>query len=126
MADDMRNRLIKEMLKRFEFEWKDALWQHKQSGEWLMKHKYVEIVGAKLGVQYSFQVVECDSANGNMVVICTAKTGDKTVQTFGEANTKNNKTSYPMAMAEKRAYDRAVLKVVGLHGFIYSETEFDD
>ena len=126
MADDMRNKLIKEMLQKFEFKWTDALWQHKQSGEWLMKHKFVEIVGAKLGVQYSFQVVECDSDKGNMVVICTAKSGDKTVQTFGEANTKNNKNSYPMAMAEKRAYDRAVLKVVGLHGFIYSETEFDD
>lgn len=126
MADEMRNKLIKEMLSKFGFDWKEALWQHKQSGEWLMKHKYVEIVGAKLGVQYSFQVVECDSANANMVVICTAKSEDKTVQTFGEANPKNNKNSYPMAMAEKRAYDRAVLKVVGLHGFIYSETEFDD
>jgi len=28
-------------------------------------------------------------------------------------------------MAEKRAVDRAVLKLLGLHGFIYSEDEID-
>jgi hypothetical protein len=30
-----------------------------------------------------------------------------------------------MAMAEKRAIDRAYLKLLGLHGFIYSEDEMD-
>ena len=28
-------------------------------------------------------------------------------------------------MAEKRAIDRAILKLLGLHGFIYSEDEMD-
>ena len=29
-------------------------------------------------------------------------------------------------MAEKRAYDRCVLKLLGLHGFVYSEDELPD
>ena len=29
-------------------------------------------------------------------------------------------------MAEKRAYDRCVLKLLGLHGFVYSEDEMPD
>ena len=28
-------------------------------------------------------------------------------------------------MAEKRAVDRAILKLLGLHGFVYSEDEMD-
>ena len=47
------------------------------------------------------------------------------VITYGEASPKNSKVAYPYAMAEKRAVDRAILKLVGLHGFVYSEDEFD-
>ena len=48
------------------------------------------------------------------------------VITYGEASPKNCRVAYPYAMAEKRAVDRAVLKLVGLHGFVYSEDEMDD
>ena len=35
------------------------------------------------------------------------------------------RNAYPYAMAEKRAVDRAILKLLGLHGFVYSEDEMD-
>ena len=47
------------------------------------------------------------------------------VITYGEASPRNTKNAYPYAMAEKRAIDRAILKLIGLHGFIYSEDELD-
>ena len=47
------------------------------------------------------------------------------VITYVEASPKNNKNNYPYAMAEKRAIDRAILKLIGLHGFVYSEDEVD-
>ena len=37
----------------------------------------------------------------------------------------NNKNSYPYAMAEKRAKDRVILKLIGVAGFVYSEDEAD-
>ena len=35
----------------------------------------------------------------------------------------NSDFRYPVAMAEKRAVDRAVLKAVGIHGEVYSDVE---
>ena len=52
------------------------------------------------------------------------RNGD-TVTTYGEASPRNTKNAYPYAMAEKRAVDRAILKLLGLHGFVYSEDEMD-
>ena len=45
---------------------------------------------------------------------------------FGEATPKNNKNSYPYAMAEKRAKDRITLALAGIHGYVYSEMEAED
>ena len=44
---------------------------------------------------------------------------------FGEAMGYNLKNNYPFAMAEKRAKDRVILKLAGLHG-VYSEEEAED
>ena len=39
---------------------------------------------------------------------------------------KNNRNAYPVAMAEKRAMSRAVLKLAGLYKFnVYGEDEVD-
>ena len=52
--------------------------------------------------------------------------GDKSEWSYGEASDKNCQNKYPLAMAEKRAKDRVILKLVGLHGYIYSEDEMED
>ena len=59
------------------------------------------------------------------VVLVTGHMGDKSEWSIGEAAPYNNKNSYPFAMAEKRAKDRVILKLVGLHGDVYSEDEAD-
>jgi hypothetical protein len=61
-----------------------------------------------------------------VVMVVTGRLGDKVEWSFGEAAPYNNKNSYPYAMAEKRAKDRVILKLVGLHGDAYSEDEADD
>ena len=52
--------------------------------------------------------------------------GDVSEWSFGEAAPYNNKNNYPFAMAEKRAKDRVILKLVGLHGDTYSQAEADE
>ena len=50
----------------------------------------------------------------------------KDVTTFGEVTKANNRNAYPIAMAEKRALSRAILKLAGLYkeGF-YGEDEVE-
>ena len=123
------------ILKKYELDKKDdqgeykALWDC--HGTWVMYHRYIEQAGASNGIKYKFEEIETNSANGIVVVKCTAvldKGNDKKVQvvSYGESSPKNTKNSYPYAMAEKRAYDRCVLKLLGLHGFVYSEDEMPD
>lgn len=59
------------------------------------------------------------------VVVKATATKDKiTVQTYGEASPKNCKNAYVVAMAEKRALARAVLKVSGFYELgVFSEDE---
>jgi len=59
-------------------------------------------------------------------MVVTGQMGDRLEWSVGEAAPANNKNAYPWAMAEKRAKDRVILKLIGLHGLAYSEEEADD
>ena len=56
---------------------------------------------------------------------CEGHLNDRSEWSYGEASDKNCQNKYPLAMAEKRAKDRVILKLVGLHGYIYSEDEME-
>ena len=62
-----------------------------------------------------------------VVVKAIAKKGDVVVESFGEASANNTRQSYPVAMAEKRALARAVLKISGAYKYgVFGEDESDD
>ena len=61
-----------------------------------------------------------------VAVLATGSIGDYSEWSIGEASPKNNKNAYPWAMAEKRAKDRVILKLLGFAGEVYSEEEADD
>jgi hypothetical protein len=114
-----------DILKTYEIDANDALWDC--HGTWVMYHRYIEIVAAKAGVSFDPPVfLETDTASGIVSLHCTGRLGDRSEWSVGECSPKNNKNAYPYAMAEKRAKDRVVLKLVGLSGFVYSEEESDD
>lgn len=115
---------VKEVLQKQGFDWQECLWDC--HGTWVMYHKYIEIAAAQNKITYDLHEVEFDTKNKIAVVKCNARLGDKTITTYGEAAPHNCKNTYTAAMAEKRAVDRAVLKLLGLHGFIYSEDEIDE
>lgn len=107
---------------------KDDFWELPQKkGTWIAKHSALEVVSAKAGIWWTdVQVVEADSANGIAVMIVKGTLDEHVEWATGEASPKNNKNAYPWAMAEKRAKDRVILKLVGLHGLVYSEDEAED
>jgi len=96
-------------------------------GTTVILHKALEKVAAHKGITFDAPVViESNVEKKMVVVLVTGRYGDKTEWSFGEAAPYNLKNNYPFAMAEKRAKDRVILKLVGLHGDAYSETEADE
>jgi hypothetical protein len=62
-----------------------------------------------------------------VVIRATAQKGNTIIETFGEASPGNTKQAYPVAMAEKRALSRAVLKIAGFYKHsVFGEDESDD
>ena len=50
-----------------------------------------------------------------------------TMETFGESAPDNTRQKYPVAMAEKRALARCILKISGMYELgVFSEDESDD
>jgi len=83
-------------------------------------------MAAKAGIRFDPPVIIQADALKDVAVVCvTGYLGDQSVWSFGEASPKNNKNAYCFSMAEKRAVDRVTLKLLGLHGEIYSEEEAD-
>ena len=96
-------------------------------GTTVMLHKSLERVAAHKGIVFDTPtIVESQISQKNVAICVTGHLGNKSEWSFGEAAPYNNKNSYPYAMAEKRAKDRVILKLVGLHGHVYSEDEADD
>lgn len=103
----------------------EAVWDC--HGVWVVYHRVLEKIAAKAEIQFEPpMIVEASGANGIAAVCVTGVMDDKREWSIGEASPKNNKNAYPWAMAEKRAKDRVILKLIGLHGEVYSEEEADD
>lgn len=117
--------LLVDILKRYDLTPKDALWDC--HGTLVIYHRYLERIAAKAGITYDPpQIIEAKSADKIVAICVVGRMDGRSEWSIGEAAPGNNKNSYPYAMAEKRAKDRVILKLVGLAGFVYSEDEADD
>ena len=125
MKGNLMDKRITDIINELGFDPKEVLWQCHSA--WIMYHRFIEEAGNVKGVIIeSLDEVETKSSEGIAVIKCTATMGDRKAITYGEASPKNCKIAFPFAVAEKRAVDRAILKLIGLHGFVYSEEEADD
>lgn len=105
----------------------DEIWEVHGS-TWVVKHKALERVAAEQGVIFEEPkyLPDSDVKQGFVTILVSARIGERREWSFGEAGPKNNKNSYPVAMAEKRAKDRCILKLLSAHGALYSEAEADE
>jgi hypothetical protein len=91
---------------------------------WMMKHHWVERLGDAAGVEVNY--VDWMAATKDFAACqITASLGQKSVITTGEASSMNSTSPYPVAVAEKRAKDRAILKLLGVHGDLLSDEEME-
>lgn len=114
---------LEAILKEYECS-KDDIWDC--HGTWVAYHRTLEKIAAKAGIKFDAPVVIEGNSAASVATLCvTGRMGERSEWSIGEASPKNNKNAYPFAMAEKRAKDRVIIKLVGLHG-VYSEDEADD
>ena len=103
---------------------KEDVWFMSHAKKYAITHKSMEKIQVREKIQITdLELSFIDLGLGACVVKCTAIKDKLKVITFGECNKKNNHNAYPVAMAEKRSIDRAILKLAGMHGDFYSEDE---
>lgn len=107
---------------------RDDVWMVQSSH--VVKHKALERLAAALKVKYSApQILRAE--RDEAVILVTGSLGEATEWSIGEALVNANyrvtgkMAPYVYAMAEKRAKDRVIIKLAGLHG-VYSEDEADE
>lgn len=96
----------------------------------VIKHKALERLAASAKITFlPPTIIRADREEA--VILATGILGDRTEWSIGEALVNVNyrvsgkQAAYVYAMAEKRAKDRVILKLAGLHG-LYSEDEADE
>ena len=101
----------------------------------VVRHKALERLAATLNISYDAPQI-LRSERDEAVILVTGRLGDRSEWSIGEALSTDGsrpgnykvvgkQAPYVYAMAEKRAKDRVILKLAGLHG-AYSEDEADD
>jgi len=91
----------------------------------IIKRQGIDKIQGKAKIKVEFQFESIDPKF--VIVKATAYGENAMVESYGEASPENCKNKYPVAMAEKRALSRVILKLVGAYGHgIYTEDEAED
>jgi len=102
-----------------------GMWEFKP-GKWIIKHLEVEKLAQLYNIETNIDLVNCNLEKDVAVVKGAALYNQKRFYSLGEVSPKNNDFDYPVAVAEKRAVDRAILKALGIHGNVYSSEEIQN
>ena len=92
----------------------------------------IERIQAHKGIRVTYDVVSLSDDLKHVVIKATGEMARPdglpvTMETFGESAPDNTRQKYPVAMAEKRALSRVVLKLSGLYEVgVFGEDESDD
>ena len=108
---------------------KDDFWEMKRGNKsmWILTHDACEKIAYKEGIIFDMPNYKLSCTQPpNVVLYGSAKLGNRTEWSNGEANPTNCKMPYMNAMAEKRLKDRLTLKLINAYEYqIYSEIEAD-
>ena len=119
------NQAIRDFMAKYKIA-KDEIWEV-HGTTWVVKHKALERVAAEVGVIWDRPAMIETKLGEGIAAMCVFGTlAERMEWSIGEASPKNNKNSYPYAMAEKRAKDRVILKLLNGAVGLYSEAEADE
>ena len=92
----------------------------------------IERIQAHKGIRVTYEVISLSDDLKHVVIKATGEMARKdglpvTMETLGESAPDNTRQKYPVAMAEKRALARCILKISGMYELgVFSEDESDD
>jgi hypothetical protein len=105
----------------------DEVWEVRAGGTWAVKHSALERVAAEQCIEFEPPtIIEAHGADKIATLMVVGKLKERREWSIGEAAPHNCKNAYTFAMAEKRAKDRVILKLLNAHGALYSDAEADD
>ena len=122
---------ISELAKKHNFKKDVDYWQHKQSGQWILKHDAItKIANAEkihlIKIESLYQSDICVRFLVTMGLLVDDNFVNQ-ITSVGEADTNNCFLSYLGCIAEKRGIDRCVLKLINAYEYgISSEEEAED
>ena len=109
-----------------------AVWSLPQNKNALIvKHKALEKISAHLVMWFDPPTIIESNTEKKIVSLVVQGyiddgKGKNTAWSIGEVSPQNTSNKYVYAMAEKRAIDRVILKLLGVHGDFYSQAEIDE
>lgn len=127
---------IRELQQKYKLD-KSDFWELKRGGRsiWIVCHDAVEKIGLEEHIVID-EPVWLACGVGESETWAVQVSGYKAeglngksphIWTTGEASSKNCKGGYPVAITEKRAKDRLILKLINAYEFgIYSDSEAED
>ena len=104
----------------------DEIWAVPGGRAYAVRHAALERIAFENNIQFDAPVVFEQSGTEGVSLLVNGRLDKFSQWSIGEANPKNCKNAYFWAMAEKRAKDRVILKLLNIHGILYSEEEADD
>jgi hypothetical protein len=116
---------LEEVLKEVKLTVASSTWDC--HGTPVVLHKALEKIAINKGITFDdMKVIESSVKEKYAVISVRGHYKEATEESIGEASPYNNKNAYPFAMAEKRAKDRVILKLLELSGDVYSQDEADE
>ncbi len=87
----------------------------------------IDKIQADSGILIEYTLKHYNPDTKTCVIKAIGQLKDVVIETFGEAAPDNNRNAYPVAIAEKRAMSRIVLKLSGLYALgVFGEDEFKE
>jgi len=87
----------------------------------------IDKIQADSGILIEYTLKHYNPETKTCVIKAIGQLKDVVIETFGEAAPDNNRNAFFVAMAEKRAMSRIVLKLSGLYSLgVFGEDESDD
>ena len=118
--------VIKNLMKDLKLDYNENTWVVHGKAR-VVLHKALEKIAAHKGIKFDAPAMIANDPEKKIAAMCvTGHLGDRAEWAIGEASPNNNKNAYPYAMAEKRAKDRVILKLLNMAGDYYSDAEADD
>lgn len=99
------------------------------NGKILLKHQTVSMLADAIGINVGKPTLIISHNPAVYVFSRTVSLGDTEITEIGESNSANMFDEVmkvnPATIADNRAYERAVLKLIGIYGEVYGSSEMD-